>query len=649
MGAQAQMAEKKETSAEVLARIGLKPENLIAGGKGNYGVKVSDQVKMTGLSDHDYYAKHNFEMKDANLSEKDKMLFLLLGMHKAGERAEEALREAVEKGVDWKTSSALREDDKKYLEYAGRYLDALGRMGISSDKPAEEVIKNIKDNFGKIGEEIAKNAEMMPIFGEVIEIKGPEDMTKLQKGDRILDYVFEDGSMRALRGGDMGATALLYLTTFLTCQGVSAERFKEIANSKGDDAFSTSSDEHVLVQRGYTAERIKQLREEGMIARGGTMFTEHRFKEMSGYYTVGEVEEKKEEAEVKVTCGMWVNANPGRFVEGEALENLVIKGGLSIKIQGVDKVDSGGGQTVSLAISRKEKVKSPTGEDTYMKIYEAPALTTDSYGNFSVEIKKEDIKDRKKWKAGEYVVDVRYKGSQFGEEIDCSNQTTIIIDEKGKAKVDKERPIEIMASVVLPRKTDWKLTGPYKNNPHLYQWAETPPETKIYNLELGQIHGFGVRGTMMFTTTKTKVTTSSGKTEFPELGEKGKKETSIGAQLVYNLPLFKDRFKVRTGWLFAKEAKVPMVGVQAQFPLFGSTEKWGRASLDIGNDLGAAVENMVRNMSHPVSHGFGYMYDVKSMRFKFDILDPFSEKYRRIALGIGVRFGGKKEKEEKPE
>ncbi|MEW6328760.1 MAG: hypothetical protein AB1468_01450 [Candidatus Micrarchaeota archaeon] len=630
-----QAPETERRLPDALAKQGLTLENVKAGEKGQYTTKVSDQVRMTAVSYQDYFAKHYSEMKDAGMTENEMLMFVLVGMHKAGERAEAALKE---KGKDWKTSKALRADDLEYVRWAEKYLGALKKVEIET----------IGDRFGLIGQKALENANLMPIFGEAIAIG---EGASLQKGDRVL----EDGSA-ALRGGDAGATALLYLLTFITCQGKGVEEFEKIAKTGGEETFSTSSDRGAIRRQNpkATDEEINAIaenrRKSGLFAQGLAMFTEKRFREMGGYYVVGEVGAEKVEA--KLECGISIGTNPRRFAEGEAREKLVAEGHLSIKMQDID-VSIGGGQTISLAILRK------MSDGIYKPVYEK-AIVTDDKGDYRFELAKNELNSKAggeyKFKAGEYAVAVAYQGKVLGQEVECKSQADLTVEGRGKeAKVgEKEPPMEVAVNVFVPKKFDWSF-GRYGET-DLYELKK--PKTEIYQFDLGPfsfvkgnntfaelMRRLSVRGTMVVTTTEKKVTAPDG-TEIPELAGKGKKKRSFGGQFVYHLPPIQEDFVVRAGWLFSEKGN-PLLGVESGF--WGDKRRWGRFGIEFGNDFGLALHKML--MEEPsVSYGLWYGKDIKNVNLRLEITDPLS-RYRNMALRIGYSFGGgkKKEKEEKEE
>ncbi len=644
-----QSPETEKKLPDVLAKLNLTPEKVTAIEKGQYTTKASDQVRMTALSYQDYFAKHYLKMKDAGMSENEMLLFVLLGMHKAGERAEAALKE---KGKDWKTSKALRSDDLEYVKWAETYLNGLKKSGISLEKPADEILKTISERFGLIGQKAVEDAKLMPIFGDVVTIEKGED---LQKGDRV--YVSDDGSVTAVRGGDAGKTALLYLLTFITCQGKGVEEFEKVAKTGGEETFSDSSDRGAIRRQNpkATDEEINAIAENrkksGLFAQGLAMFTEKRFKEMSGYYVVGDVGAEKVEA--KLECGITVEkVNPRRFAEGEAKEKLVVEGHLSIKMKDVD-VNIGGGQTISLVIFKK------VSDGVYKPIHEQ-AWTTDDKGNYSFELGIEELNKKVagdyKFGAGEYAVVAAYRGKVLGQEVVCeSPEAYFSVEGKGsEVKVgEKELPMEIAVGVFMPKKFDWSV-GRYGKT-DLYELKK--PKTEIYQFDLGPfsfvkgndtfaelMRRLSVRGTMIVTTTETKVTAPDG-TEIPELAEKGKKKTAFGAQFVYHLPPIQEDFVIRAGRMFTKKS-TPLLGIESGF--WGDRKKWGRFGAEFGTDVGAALQNILSDMSHPVSYGFWYRKDIKNASLRLEITDPLS-KYNAVSLRVGYSFGGKKKEKEKEE
>ncbi|MFH1448297.1 MAG: hypothetical protein ABIG39_05530 [Candidatus Micrarchaeota archaeon] len=415
------------------------PGNATYVDKSNYGTKVSEQVAMTAMSYQDYYARNYDAMEKAGITGEDRVKFaafheILATMHKGGKRAIKALQED---GVNWKTSKHLTAADKQYLGYVEKNLDALKEFGISLDASPEEVKQRIKENFGKTGEETIRNAEIMPIHGEIIT-----DKEQLRKGDRVISKDLQEGEMLALRGGNSAATAILYMATFMTCQGVSVEgsrltldKFKEVTQTKGEEAFSTSSDERGLKKKGYTNEKIEKLKKSGMFAMGLAMFTKGRFDDISAYYVM----------QNQLDCSVSLCTNMDYFVEGQADAELQIIGELSITKEESIR-DWGGGKQVTVEVFKKG-MDGPTGESIYKKIYQTTPITSHD-GEFSVTISQEELN---KFEAGEYLVSGKHEGDVLEENLVCGSEVTLSV---GKAPV-KEEPVQkpkippLRASVTL--------------------------------------------------------------------------------------------------------------------------------------------------------------------------------------------------------
>ncbi|MFH1327651.1 MAG: hypothetical protein ABIH76_02175 [Candidatus Bathyarchaeota archaeon] len=427
------------------------PPNSVLIEKPSYTNKVIDQVAMTAMSYQDYYARHHDKMKEAGLGEEDQVKFVLVGMHemmlglhRGGSRVLGALEKH---GADWKNH--LKDYDKQYLQYAEQNLNALG-IPLNATWP--EAKDNLK-KFGKAGNEVIKTAETMPIYGTVIT--NSED---LQMGDRVLSKDFQDGKVLGLRGGNPTASAILYMATFMTCQGVSVpksgldvQKFKETTSSQGNDAFSTSSDERAVKKQyrdKYSDEklenkvksRVDELKEKGMFAIGLAMFTKGRFDDLSSFYVLGE----------QLQCAVSVCA-PESFVQGQVSDDFAIGGVLSITKE-QSAADRGGNKPIHVTIYQKS-LEMASGS-AYTHIYEKTPITAHDGGYIATPTKEE----LNKLNPGEYRVVATYEGQLDGENLSCSSEVSFTVQKAPEKEEEVEKPklklpqITVSANFSVPRR-----------------------------------------------------------------------------------------------------------------------------------------------------------------------------------------------------
>ncbi|MFH1448138.1 MAG: hypothetical protein ABIG39_04705 [Candidatus Micrarchaeota archaeon] len=633
--------ERKQVDLE---EMGMVPKMVSSDMKGKYGTLVTNQVRMTALSYQGYYAKNSSLF--GKVGEKDKILLALLGMHKAGKRAVKALEE---KGANWRTSGALRKDDKTFIAAAEKHLAELEKAGMSLSNPEGMLTK--MGEFGKIGEGVIENAEQMPIFGEA---RAVEDLGNLQKGDRVID--FGDGVMRTLRGGDVAETAMLYMLTFMTCQGVSVEKFKEIANKEGDNAFSDKSDRKFLLKQGMSKSKIDALEKNGMLAKGLAMFTEHRFNEMPGHFSI----------HANLTCGLSVFATPNTFVEGEAPEKLDVGGNLSITRSDVS-VNKEEGQTITVSVMKG--MESPAGE-VYKKVY-STNVTADAEGNYCIDIPKSYLGTLK---SGDYLITAGYEGEVLGENLACETQVGLTVEKKAPVKKEqpekkpkKKRGVEIALNIAMPRIDRYTYSrtsrfgrrftneeireGDFTHGVHKFSkfLAREKITSQVSEFEvpipISQLKGkFRARGTVSIAYHKMNIVALSDR-HMPLVTRSMTTKVGAGGQVLYSpVNTANARITGAVGLFFKRIDEDPTLlrGLEADF---GNPTTWGRIGARLGNNIGEALrraaihpdKGLFPSKSALESYGVWYERQVRNISVGLEVTDP-SNEYRNLSLRIGYVF-----------
>ncbi len=396
-----------------------------------YTTNVEDQEEITAMSYQEYYALHKDKIDEISGGSSKEKLAILAGFHKAGKRATEALKT---RGVHWRESDKLREDDKHYIEIFEKNLSLLEQRGISLDEDPDKVLHTIKDTFGKIGEEIVTKSRRMPIFEEVIT--NEED---LQCGDRLLDKTYEKGSIRGLRGGLVRDTAMLHLLTTMTGQGVSdaGSQFEDFdvyikaTVEAGENAFSESDDTVGLKKRNVPDEEIAQEKEQGNFAIGSHMFTRGRHEETPTYFLLAE----------QLDCVISLSSNYGEFTQGNAPKKFSVDGVLSIT-QDQSEIERGINKMVHITLTNE------AGEE----LHSATPITNRD-GHFAYVLPKEILD---KLEPGSYKVAGRFSGTVRTEELDCPNEISFTVKEKPEKIIPlpkKKEPMQVYVMRYSPRRS----------------------------------------------------------------------------------------------------------------------------------------------------------------------------------------------------
>ncbi|MCX6777305.1 MAG: hypothetical protein NT157_00265, partial [Candidatus Micrarchaeota archaeon] len=344
-----------------------------------------------------------------------------------------------------RNSGVLRADDKSYVDFSEGVLSQLRGVGISFNRPPEEVIRTIKETFGKTGQEIVANARVMPIYGEVITEKG-----SLQCGDRLLDKLYESESIRALRGGDVAATAILYLTTLCTCQGISVKDFIETAKKWENEAFSSSDDTEGLKKRSMSDADIAREKAAGNFAIGEAMFTPYRHQRTPAYYLLNE----------QLNCIVALTCDPlNSFIEGKAPRDMEVNGALLITQDAQTEKEIAAERSVRRPITItlfKKGSESPKGV-IYKPVF-SDECKTDRDGCFSTSIPKGVLNDLKK---GEYVVEARFEGPVRGENLDCPDKCPFeVVKPTVPQKKPEKEPMRVYVKYYFHQKVQADIRGP---------------------------------------------------------------------------------------------------------------------------------------------------------------------------------------------
>ncbi len=598
----------KVREAEEVKR--LTPPNADLVSKPEYNANVDNQVRMTSESYQDYYAKYHEAMEKAGITGEDKAQFMILASealvtaHKGGDRLLKALNED---GKNWKNSKHLKNSDKVFLGYAQKNLGVLKNIGISFENSEQEVKAKIRESFGQMGDYAVRVAEAAPLYGEVIT-----DKEKLQKGDRVLSNPYESGEVFAIRGGNSAATAILYMTTFMTCQGVSVpgamsvEKFMEIAKTQGNDAFSTSSDEKGLKKAGVSDDRIEKLKKQGMYAIGLAMFSKGRFDDMSAYYVMQD----------QLDCTVSVCAMPSSLVQGNAPGDLVIAGGVSIRKEESD-VDRGGNKPICVEVFHE-------GE----KVYEATPITAPD-GTYVVKIPKAEVD---KFPHGEYLVSATHDGVTLGEELSCGGETSVTIE---KAPVKEKKPefkgIPLKVSVtVSPRRRVYREDLPVNEDGR--EIGDKQYRSQVFKLKIAKAEGAaqGVSFIVTVNATENWVKKTRSRTSVMNHYEQG-------WQIGYSKDIpFSEKDKInlegRLGVMFGESAADG--GVLAGMDVaYGDPKKLGRFAVTFGTDVGRAIHEALVNPGE-ISGGVKYMRQLGNLSAEIEVTDLKSKKpYTFFTIG----------------